>query len=74
VAAAAGAAEIPTRRFLLADAAGALLSLAVLLSLGYVLEDAYEAAGPWLTGAGVVVLTAGAVVLGRALKRAGRTR
>ena len=74
VGAAAGAAEVPTRRFLVADTAGAVLSLAVLLGLGYVLGDAYEAAGPWLTGAGLAVVVAGVVLLGRALKRAGRTR
>jgi len=74
VAAAAGAAEIPTRGFLLADAAGALASLAVLLGLGFVLEEAYDEAGPWLTAAGAVVLAAGAVLLGRSLKRAGRRR
>jgi membrane-associated protein len=73
VGAAAGAASVATRRFLLADAAGALVSLAVLLGLGYVLEGAYDEAGPWLTGAGVAVLAAGVVVLGRALKQAGRT-
>ena len=72
VGAAAGGAEVPTKRFLLADTAGALLSIAVLVGLGYVLEDAYDTAGPWLTGAGVVVLAAGAVLLGRELKKAGR--
>lgn len=74
VAAAAGAAEIPTRRFLAADAAAALASLAALLGLGYLLEEAYDAAGPWLTAAGAAVLAVGAVLLGRSLKRAGRTR
>jgi len=58
----------------LADAAGALASLAVLLGLGFVLEEAYDEAGPWLTAAGAVVLAAGAVLLGRSLKRAGRRR
>ena len=74
VGAAAGAAEVPTRRFLLADTAGALVSVAVLLGLGFVLEDAYEQAGPWLTAAGAAVLLAAVVLLGRALKSAGRTR
>lgn len=76
VGAAAGAAEMPTRRFLVADAAGAVVSMAALLGIGYVLEDAYDAAGPWLTGAGILVLLAAAVVLGRALRTApaGRRR
>lgn len=69
VGAAAGAAEVPTRRFAVADTAGALLSLVVLLGIGFALEEAYDAAGPWLTAAGLLVVVVGAVVLGRALKR-----
>jgi membrane protein DedA with SNARE-associated domain len=75
VGAAAGGAEVSTRRFLVADTLGAVTSLAALLTIGSLLEEAYEGAGPWLTGAGLLVLLAGAVVLGRTLKRsAGRTR
>lgn len=70
VGAAAGAAEVPTRRFLLADAAGAALSMAVLLGAGYLLGETYEEAGPWLTAAGVAVLAAVALWLGRTLRRA----
>ena len=73
VGAAAGAAEVPTKRFLLADTAGALVSLALLLGVGFLLEEAYDEAGPWLTVAGVAVLAVGVVVLGRALRSAGRT-
>ncbi len=69
VAAAAGASGYDTRRFLLIDGAGALCSLALMVGLGWLLEDAYESAGPWLTGVGVVVLAAIAVVIGRALSR-----
>lgn len=74
-AAAAGSSGQPAREFLLADTAGALLSLAVLLGLGAALGETYEGAGPWVTGAGVVVLAAGAVVLGRVLSssRSGRS-
>ncbi len=72
VAAAAGAAGMPVRRFLVADAAGALLSLAILLTAGLLLEDAYEDAGPWITAAGVLVLAVAATLLGRSLSRAGR--
>ena len=71
VGAAAGAAEVPTKRFLIADTAGALLSVAVLLGLGFLLEEAYDEAGPWLTAGGAAVLVAGAVVLSRSV---GRTR
>ena len=66
-AAAAGSAGLPAREFLIADTAGALVSLAVLLALGAALGEAYEGAGPWVTAAGVVVLAVGAVVLGRVL-------
>ena len=65
VAAAAGASGVATRKFLIADTAGALLSLAILIGAGYLLGDAYEAAGPWVTAAGAVVLAVGLVVLGR---------
>lgn len=69
VAAAAGASGYSTRRFLVVDGAGAVTSLAVMLGLGWLLEDAYESAGPWLTALGVVVLAGIAVVMGRALRR-----
>lgn len=66
-AAAAGSTGLPARDFLLADTAGALVSLAVLLALGAAMDEAYEEAGPWITGAGVLILAVGAVVLGRVL-------
>jgi len=69
MAAAAGAAEIGWKRFLLADVAGALVGLSALLGLGFALGEAYEAAGPWVTAAGVVALVALAFVLGRNLLR-----
>jgi membrane protein DedA with SNARE-associated domain len=68
---AAGAAEVPTRRFRLADTAGAVLSAAVLLGAGYGLGEAYDEAGPWLTAAGVAVLAAVVVLLGRSLRHGG---
>lgn len=67
VGAAAGASGFPTRSFLLADTAGALLSAALLVALGYALGEANDEAGPWVTAAGVVVLAAIVVVLGRSL-------
>ena len=69
IAAAAGASDVDTRTFLIVDGLGALCSLVVMVGLGWLLEDAYESAGPWLTGVGVVVLAAIAVVIGRALSR-----
>lgn len=69
VAAAAGASDMPVRKFLLADAAGAALSFVVVVGAGYALGEAYEHAGPWLTAVGVLALAALAVVFGRWLRR-----
>jgi membrane protein DedA with SNARE-associated domain len=71
MAAAAGASGVPFKEFATADAAGAILSMCALLGIGYGLGHAYEEAGPWITGAGVLVLAALLVVLGRALTRSG---
>lgn len=68
VAAAAGAAGMEKQRFLLIDLAGGLLSIAYTVTAGYLLGEAYERAGPWLTGLGVVALALFAFILGRALK------
>ncbi len=69
LAAAAGASGVEVRRFLIVDAAGALASLALMLGLGWLLDDAYESAGPWLTGLGVAAVAAVGVIIGRALSR-----
>jgi membrane-associated protein len=68
VAAASGAAGMQTRRFLLVDLAGGLVSIAYTVAAGYVLGAAYERAGPWLTALGAVALVAFAYILGRALQ------
>lgn len=70
VGAAAGVAKMDWRRYLIVDAAGAVVSLVMMVGLGWVLEDAYEAAGPWLTGLGLAAIAAAAVVVGRAIGRA----
>ena len=70
VAAAAGGSDLETRRFLLADAAGALLSIVEIVGAGMLLGEAYEQAGPWLTVGGVVVLLGTLWLFGRYLKRA----
>lgn len=67
MAAAAGSAGVSWKAFLLADTAGALVSLVALLAIGFGLGEAYEEAGVWVTVAGVVVLGGLAVVVGRAL-------
>lgn len=70
--AAAGAAGMPWRTFLLADGAGALVSLGLALALGALLQETYESAGPWLTAVGVAVLVALVVTAGRWLRGGSR--
>lgn len=67
MAAAAGSAGVSWRLFVVADTAGALVSLGITVGIGYGLGEAYEEAGSWLTGAGVVVLVVLASVVGRSL-------
>ncbi|HVF31510.1 MAG TPA: VTT domain-containing protein [Acidimicrobiales bacterium] len=69
LAAAAGTSGMETRRFLLADLAGALVGIAEVLVAGYLLGEAYEEAGPWITAVGVVALLGMLFVLGRSLTR-----
>ena len=68
VAAAAGAVRMRSKRFFPVDLAGGLLSIAYTVAAGYFLGEAYERAGPWLTGVGVVAFMGFAYILGRALK------
>ena len=70
VGAAAGSSRMKWREFARADSAGAVLSLVEVVGAGFVLGEAYEEAGPWLTASGVVALAAVAVLLGRYLGRA----
>jgi membrane protein DedA with SNARE-associated domain len=71
VGAAAGTGAMDTVRFLLADGIGGLCSMGIALGAGFVLEEAYEDAGPWLSGLGVAALLAVALILGRRLQRTG---
>ena len=71
MAAAAGASGVPFKEFAIADAAGAILSMGALLGIGFGLGQAYESAGPWITGVGVLIIAALLVVLGRSLTRSG---
>lgn len=68
VAAAAGAAGLGPKRFFPIDIAGGLLAIAYTVGAGYFLGEAYEMAGPWLTGLGVVAFLGFSYVLGRQLK------
>jgi membrane protein DedA with SNARE-associated domain len=69
MAAAAGASGMTWREFLVADTAGALVSMGALLGAGFVLGEAYHAAGPWVTLVGTAVLAALLFALGRSLTR-----
>ena len=69
VAAAAGSSDMPTRRFLPADGAGAVVSMSAAVGAGHLLGQAHKQGGPWLSAAGVAVLVVLAVVVGRRLKR-----
>lgn len=66
--AAAGASGMEPREFFAADALGVFLSLVEVIAAGYLLGEAYKRAGPWLTGAGVVVLVVVLVLVGRWLR------
>ena len=68
VAAAAGAAGMDKKKFFAYDLAGGLVSIAYTVTAGYFLGQAYESAGPWLTGLGVLALIGFAYILGRSLK------
>ena len=69
VAAAAGSSEVTSRDFLVPDGTGGILSLGVVMAIGYFLGDAYKKGGTWVTVAGVAVLAVVAVLFGRYLKR-----
>lgn len=66
--AAAGAAGMPWRTFVIADGLGALTSLGLSLALGAALQETYEEAGTWLTVLGVAVLAGLALIAGRWLR------
>ena len=68
VAGAAGAAKMEPKKFFPVDLAGGLVSIAYTVAAGYFLGEAYEKAGPWITGLGVVAFMGFAYILGRALK------
>lgn len=55
LAAAAGLSDVDAKRYLLADAVGAVLAFALTVGAGLALGRAYERGGAWLTAAGVVL-------------------
>ena len=69
--AAAGASNVPPRTFALADGLGALASIGQVILAGFLLGEAYEKAGPWLTAIGAVALLVLLFLVGRRLRRDG---
>jgi membrane-associated protein len=55
LAAAAGLSDVDWRRYLLADAVGAVVAVSATLAAGFALGRAYEDGGPWITGIGVAL-------------------
>ena len=58
LAAAAGTSDVAPRRYLIADAIGALLGFAMAVGVGLALGRAYEEGGVWLTVVGVALFAA----------------
>jgi membrane protein DedA with SNARE-associated domain len=69
MAAAAGASDVDARRYLAADLFGALASFSLMLGAGWLLGDAYDEYGVWITVAGVIVLLGLIVLLTRWIRR-----
>lgn len=69
VGAAAGSGRMRPRPFLLTDGIAAVVSIVEVLAAGFVLGEAYERAGPWITAIGVVALIAVALIVALSLRR-----
>jgi membrane protein DedA with SNARE-associated domain len=69
LAAAAGLSDVDWRRYLFADAIGAVIAVSATLAVGFALGRAYEDGGPWLTGIGVVLFFGLILLFTRWLRR-----
>ena len=74
LAAAAGASQVDARRYLGADAAGAVLSFAVMVAAGYQAGRAWEEGVSWLTGVGVLLFVGVLVLLARWIRSEARAQ
>ena len=74
LAAAAGASEVDARRYLGADALGAVLSFAVMVAAGYQAGRAWEEGVGWLTVVGVVLFVGVLTLLTRWIRAEARAR
>jgi membrane protein DedA with SNARE-associated domain len=71
LAAAAGVSDVSARRYLVADAIGAVAGFAITVTVGYGLGRAYEQGGVWLTVGGVALFLGLVVLLTRWLRAEG---
>lgn len=69
--AAAGVSDVSPRRYLLADALGALLSFGLVVGIGYGLGRAYGEGGFWVTAAGVALFVLMLLLVTRWIQREG---
>jgi membrane protein DedA with SNARE-associated domain len=69
LAAAAGVSDIAPRRYLAADALGAVLSFAAVVGAGYGLGEAWRRGGPWITAIGVGLFVVMVVLMTRWIRR-----
>lgn len=74
LAAAAGGSDVSTRRYLVADAVGAVAGFAITVTVGYGLGRAYETGGVWITIAGVVLFLGLVLLMTRWLRAEGERR
>jgi membrane protein DedA with SNARE-associated domain len=72
LAAAAGVSDVPARRYLTADGIGALLAFAVTIGAGYLLGEAWQQGGVWLTALGLAVFVALVALLTMWVRREAR--
>jgi membrane protein DedA with SNARE-associated domain len=71
LAAAAGVSDVPARRYLVADAVGAVAGFAITVTVGYGLGRAYEQGGVWITAAGVALFLGLVLLMTRWLRAEG---
>lgn len=69
MAAAAGTSDVDTKRYLVADFAGAVVGYAMTVGVGYALGTAYERGGWWLTIVGLVLFMGVIAWIGSWLRR-----
>lgn len=67
--AAAGLSDVDPRRYLLADAVGAVLAFGMTVGAGYALGQAYEQGGFWITAVGAVLFVTLILLLTRWIQR-----